>query len=130
MNKKMILRIGIIIAVILIVLVKLLVPKLSGSKELELTYKSTGGFPYQWKYTIEDDSIVQFVGTKDITSEEDKKLDGGPVFTNYIFKGLKKGSTTISFKYVNINDGSIEKEEKVNVKVDKNKNISLVDIPN
>lgn len=128
MNKKI--SIGIILVLVLsIVLIIKLSSNSSGSKELELTYKTNGGVPYKWEYEIEDESIVGFVKTKDITSEEDKQLDGGPVYINYIFKGLKQGKTTITFKYVNIVDGSIEKEEKVTVKVDKNKNISLNIIP-
>ena len=101
----------------------------TGSKELELTYKTNGGVPYKWEYKIEDESIVEFVKTKNITSKEDKKLAGGPVYINYIFRGLKEGKTTITFKYINIIDDSIEKEDKVRVKVDKHKNISLIAIP-
>ena len=36
-------------------------------------------------HIIEDDSIVKFVETKNITSDEDKKLAGGPVYINYVF---------------------------------------------
>ena len=126
MNKKVMIGIGIIFIAVLFVIIKIIIPNESGSKELELTYKTNGGVPYKWEYKIEDESIVKFVGTKDITSEKDKELAGGPVYINYIFKGLKKGKTTITFKYVNIIDNSIDKEEKVTVKVDNNKNISLV----
>lgn len=126
MNKKLVIGIGIIFLVVLFVILKIVIPSEAGSKELELTYKTNGGVPYRWEYKIEDESIVEFVKNKDITSEEDKKLDGGPVYINYIFRGLKEGKTTITFKYVNIVDNSIEKEEKVTVKVDKYKNISLV----
>lgn len=129
MNKKLLIGIGIIFVVVVLVVLKILVPNLSGSKELELTYKTNSGVPYKWEYKIEDESIVEFVKTKDITSEvtseEDKKLNGGPIYTNYIFKGLKQGKTTITFKYINITDGSIDKEETITVKVDENKNISL-----
>lgn len=124
MNKRIIIGIAILIVALLSV-VLISIPSKSGSKELELTYKTNGGVPYKWEYTIEDESIVTFVKTKDITPEKDKNLDGGPVYTNYIFKGLKEGKTTITFKYVNITNGSIEKEEKLTVKVDKYKNISL-----
>lgn len=129
MNKKVMVCISIILVVALLIVLKVIIPNISGSKELELTYKSNGGVPYKWEYKIEDESIVKFVRTKDITSNEDKKLDGGPVYTNYIFKGLKQGKTTITFKYINIVDGSIDKEEKIIVKVDKYKNISLKLIP-
>lgn len=129
MNKKVMVCISIILVVTLLMVLKVIIPSISGNKELELTYKSNGGVPYKWEYKIEDESIVKFVRTKDITSKEDKKLDGGPVYTNYIFKGLKQGKTTITFKYTNIVDGSVDKEEKLIVKVDKYKNISLKLIP-
>lgn len=129
MNKKVMICISVILVVALLIVLKVIIPNISGSKELELTYKSNGGVPYKWEYKIEDESIVKFVKTKDITSKEDKKLDGGPVYTNYIFKGLKQGKTTITFKYINIVDGSVVKEEKLTVKVDKYKNISLKLIP-
>lgn len=129
MNKKVIIGIGIIFFSALFVVLKIVIPSMTGSKELELTYKTNGGVPYKWEYKIEDESIVEFVKTKDVTSESDKELTGGPVYINYIFKGLKEGKTTIIFKYINIIDNSIEKEEKVEVKVDKYKNISLIANP-
>ena len=129
MNKKVMIGIGIVFLAALFVVLKIVIPSTTGSKELELTYKTNGGVPYKWKYKIEDESIVEFVKTKDVTSESDKELTGGPVYINYIFKGLKEGKTTIIFKYINITDNSIEKEEKVEVKVDKYKNISLIANP-
>ncbi len=129
MNKKVMIGIGIIFFSALFVVLKIVIPSTTGSKELELTYKTNGGVPYKWEYKIEDESIVEFVKTKDVTSESDKELTGGPVYINYIFKGLKEGKTTIIFKYINITDNSIEKEEKVEVKVDKYKNISLIANP-
>ena len=129
MNKKVMIGIGIVFLAALFVVLKIVIPSTTGSKELELTYKTNGGVPYKWEYEIEDASIVEFVKTKDVTSESDKELTGGPVYINYIFKGLKEGKTTIIFKYINITDNSIEKEEKVEVKVDKYKNISLIANP-
>ncbi len=129
MNKKLMIGTGILFVAVLFVVLKIIIPSTTGSKELELTYKTNGGVPYKWEYKIEDESIVEFVKTKDTTSEKDKKIAGGPVYINYIFKGLKEGKTTITFKYVNITDGSIEKEDKVTVKVDKFRNISLVETP-
>ena len=122
MSKKII--IATIISVLFIGLKNVIISS-SGYKELELTYKTYGGVPYKWEYLIEDESIVGFVKTKDITTEEDKKLDGGTIYTNYIFKGLKQGTTTIIFKYINITNGTVEKEDRLTVKVDKYKNISL-----
>ena len=81
----------------------------SGSKELELTYHTNSGVPYEWRYEIEDKSIAKFV--KKYTLSEEKNVDGGKIDINYVFKGLKKGKTNITFKYVN---------------VDNHKNISLI----
>ena len=130
--KKIIYPIIALVVIIIIVLVSFFVIKNKNnddSKTLSLTYKTNGGVPYKWEYEIEDDSIVQLVETKDITSKEDKQLDGGPVYINYIFKGLKKGSTTVTFKYVSIVTGEVEKEEVNYMNVDSNKNISLNLIP-
>lgn len=129
MNKKVVISIAIMFVVVLFIVLEIVLPSIKESKELELNYKTNGGVLYKWEYKIEDESIVEFVETKDITSEEDKKLVGGPVYINYIFKGLKEGKNTINFKYVNITDNSIEKEDNVTVRVDKYKNISLVTIP-
>ena len=94
------------------------------SKQLELTYSTKGGVPYEWKYEIKDNSIVKLV--KKYTVDKEKGIiEGGNIDINYVFKGLKEGKTTIIFKYVSL-DGEVVKEEKQTVKVDKNKNISLV----
>ena len=129
MNNKVVIGIGLILVAVIFVVIAIIIPNSSGSKELELTYKSNAGVPYKWEYKIEDESIVEFVTTKDITSKKDKELNGGPIYTNYIFKGLKEGKTTITFKYINIVDDTVEKEETITVKVDKYKNISLNAMP-
>lgn len=122
MKKKIILGILFVGGVVLGVVAGLLSNN-EGSKQIELTYSSNGGSPYKWEYKIKDKDIVKFV-KKYVISEE--KKDGGEIRTNYVFKGLKKGKTTVTFKYVNIVDGSVEKEETINLKVDGRKNISLV----
>ena len=93
------------------------------SKTLELTYKTNGGVPYEWKYEIKDESIVKLDKTY---SEAEDELDGGVVDVKFIFRGLKKGKTTITFKYVDFRNEKVEKEETITVRVDGNKNISLV----
>ena len=129
MNKKVMICIGIIFLVVLFVVLTIVIPNITGSKELELTYKTTGGVPYKWEYKIEDESIVELVKIKGNSSNENMILDGEPIEINYVFKGLKEGKTNITFKYINITNNSIEKEEKVTVKVDKYKNISLIAVP-
>ncbi len=126
MNKKIIIGIGIIFLGVLLTISKIIIPNTSGHKELELTYKSETS--YKWEYEIEDESIVELARTKDITSEEDRK-SGEIIYVNYIFRGLKQGKTTVTFKYINTENGSIEKERKLTIKVDKYKNISLIALP-
>lgn len=129
MNKKVMIGIGIVFIAAIFVVVGIIIPnnknKEEGKKELEITIESSGGVPYVWEYEIDDKSIVEFVKTVDTTPEEDKRLEGGPVYTNYVFKGVKEGKTDITFRYVSIDDKSIVKEMTYTVKVDKNNNISL-----
>ena len=100
MNKKVLIVIGIVFIIILLFVFKFMMIKTKGSKTLELTYKTNGGVPYKWEYKIDNESIVQFVETKNITPDKYKNLDGGPVYINFVFKGIKKGKTTITFKYI------------------------------
>lgn len=93
------------------------------NKNLEITVSTNGGVPYEWKYEIEDKAIVSFV--KKYAIEKSKNLEGGKVDINFVFKGLKKGTTTIKLQYVSLIDNSIEKEQKYYVIVDKYNNISL-----
>ena len=95
------------------------------SKILELTVDTNGGVPYKWEYEIEDESVVKYVKNYEINKEEEP-VDGGHIQINYVFKGLKEGKTKVILKYINIVDKTVEKELVNNVKVDKNKNISLV----
>ena len=123
MNKK---SLFIIILAILFVVIGVIIFNTSGSKELELTYQTNGGVPYEWRYEIADESIVEFIRSYVVDNQNVDNTVGAPISTNYVFKGLKKGTTSITFKYVNVVDGTISKEEKHTIKVDSYKNISLV----
>lgn len=104
-------------------------PKVSDNpKELELTYEINAGIPFRWDYEIEDESIVSFVKSYVVKDENTGGKVGAPVYTNYVFKGLKEGTTTITFKTVSITGERPDKKEKPHVvKVDKDLNISLVE---
>ena len=96
-------------------------------KVLELTYEINAGIPFKWEYEIEDESIVKFVKSYVLKDENTGAKTGASVYTNYVFEGLKEGTTTITFKTVSITgeypDSNIEKNV---VTVDKDLNISLV----
>ena len=126
MNKKVLILIGIIVVLLIGGVIISLNIFDESSKILELTYKQNAGVPYKWEYKIEDESIVKFV--KSYVVEDDNKDGkvGAPIYTNYVFKGIKKGTTTITFKFINITNNKVEKEEVNKVKVDEFGNISLV----
>lgn len=126
MDKKYIIIIGIVL-VIVVGVILFFVLKDDSSKTLELTYETSKGIPYRWEYEIEDESIVKL--EKSFTDDKNKRQKGGIVHEHYIFSGLKEGNTKIRFKYVEFTKNKIEKEEIINVKVDKFKNISMVIIP-
>ena len=128
MNKKIIVILSIILLVVLSVLIVVIQKTNNTSKKLELTYETNAGAPYKWEYEIEDSTIVKFYKKYELENENKNGLVGGKISTNYVFKGLRRGKTTITFKYIDIRTNKIEKEEKLNIRVDKFRNISLVTI--
>ena len=129
MNKKVIVILSIILLVVLSILIVVIHKTFNTSKKLELTYEINAGVPYKWEYEIEDPTIVKFYKKYELENENKNGLVGGKISTNYVFKGLRRGKTTITFKYIDIRTKKVEKEEKLNIRVDKFKNISLVTIP-
>ena len=128
MNKKNIVILSIVLLVVLSILIVVIQKTNNTSKKLELTYEINAGVPYKWEYEIEDPTIVKFYKKYELENENKNGLVGGKISTNYVFKGLRRGKTTITFKYIDIRTNKIEKEEKLNIRVDKFRNISLVTI--
>ena len=125
MNRKLFIILGIVLLIIIVVVI-ILIDNNKNGKILELTYKSNGGVPFKWEYVIEDPSIVEFVKSYELKNENKGPIAGAPIYTNYVFRGLKEGTTTVTFRYVSITDGHVAKEEINNIAVDKNKNIAIV----
>ena len=124
MKKKLVLGI-VILAIIVLAVVGIIIFKNVTPKKLELTYETNGGVPYRWEYVIDDESVVAFVKSYEVKNENKGGKVGAPIATNYVFKGLKEGTTMITFRYVSITDGTVDKEELIPVRVDKDKNLSL-----
>ena len=95
------------------------------SKKLELVYETNGGVPYEWKYEIEDENIIKFVKKYEVENKNNNMV-GAPIKIKYIFKGLKEGTTKLIFKYINITDKAVAKEDTYKIRVDKNKNITII----
>ena len=104
----------------------MLVKIINKNKRLELIYKISAGIPFRWEYEIKDQDIVSFVKSKIIKDENKGALVGAPVYTKYIFKGLKEGETNIIFRCFNFADDYISSEDIYKVRVDSKKNISLI----
>ena len=95
-------------------------------KRIILTYKISAGIPFKWDFEIKDESIVKFVKQYQVKKKTKKNICGGPIYTNYVFEGLKEGKTEIIFKFIRIDDNSIESKEVTKVLVDEKNNISIV----
>lgn len=120
MNKGLLGLIIILSAIILLLIIN------KKPKNLELTYSINAGIPFKWEVEIEDETVVKLKKSYVTKNENKGAIVGGKVYTKYIFEGLKEGKTAITFKYVNITNEMPPKEEKYNIKVDKNKNIILL----
>lgn len=120
-----------VVLIIIAIVVVIIVNNDNSSKELELTYETNAGIPFKWEFEIEDESILEFKKSYVVKDENKNGLVGGKVTTNYVFKGKKEGVTKVIFRYVNItNEDSTKTEEEHIIKVDKDKNISLVLLKN
>ncbi len=114
MNKFVLITIVVILTVCVLFFVLKKEPFLEKDpKVLELTYEINAGIPFKWEYEIEDESIVKFVKSYVLKDENTGAKAGASVYTNYVFEGLKEGTTTITFKTVSITgeypDSNIEK---------------------
>lgn len=129
MKKYYLLGICADILIVLLIIVVVFLPKINNlSQKLELTYKINSGIPFKWVYEIEDPEIVGFEKSYVSKDENVGEIVGVPIYTNYVFKGLKEGTTTIIFKMVNATGefDNVVKQENNKVKVDSNNNITLV----
>lgn len=132
MSKKIIIGITIVVAVVLLLILVLIGIKYivkEDTKKLEITKEINAGIPFKWEYVIEDESIVKLEKSYVLRDDNKNGMVGASVYTNYVFKGLKEGKTTVIFKFVSITDEDYpSEEEKYNIRVDKDLNISLVAI--
>ncbi len=101
--------------------------KTNNNKEIDFTYKLNAGIPFKRVYEIEDDSIVSFVNSSIVKDENTNGKVGASVYTKYVFKGLKEGETTITFKVVSITGEYEDSDIEVHkIKVDKDLNIKVI----
>lgn len=95
----------------------------NNDKTAEIVLEINGGIPYNWTYTIGDNSIVKYKNVEEKTPD----TMGGSIEQHYIFEGLKKGKTTIKFELKSITDDTIDQTKNYDVIVDKNLNITIIE---
>ena len=133
MNTKLLIGIGVVVLIIAVILVIVLPKKddnndnKKNTKEIEITREINAGIPFKWEYEIKDKDIVEFSRSYVLKDDNTGGKVGASVYTNYVFKGLKEGTTTITFRVVSIT-GEYEptNEETYKINVDKDLNISIV----
>lgn len=94
------------------------------SKTAEIVVEINGGIPYDWVYTISNDSIVKYKNMEEKTSD----TLGGSYEQHYFFECLKEGSTTIEFELKSIVDDTVDQTKNYEVVVDKNLNVTITEV--
>ena len=125
MNTKLLIGILIIIVIVIVLLI-IFLPKKNNPKEVEITKEISAGIPFRLEYEIKDKDIVEFVKSYVVKDENTGGKVGAKVHTNYVFKGLKEGSTDITFRAVSITGEHDSFDETVyHIIVDKELNIRI-----
>lgn len=99
------------------------------SKTAEVVVEAQGSIPYDWDYTIEDESIIKFKELKEDTndnSDEEMMLGAGKQ-QHYIFEGLKEGKTTIKFELKSFVSTDIAETKNFDVSVDKDLKVTITE---
>ncbi len=80
---------------------------------ISLKENHSTGFHWEWKF-LEGDKNLKFIGTKSENTVPDSLINRGyvgyPIIKTFIFKAIKKGKTTIAFKYIRFN-GNVAKRD-------------------
>ena len=124
---KLLIIFGIIVVIGGVIILILGIVTKSNKKDFELTYKISAGIPFRWEVDIADKSIVQFVNSYVVRNENVGGMVGAPIYTNYVFRGLRQGKTDIIFKFVNFTNNEVSREERYKVLVDNNLKIVILE---
>lgn len=102
---------------------------ISNNDELKLSYEINAGIPFRWEYEIKDPDIVRLDRSYKEYDDNTNGKVGGKVSTAYVFKGIKPGKTTITFKMVSITGEHEPTNITVHrIEVDKNLKIKEVKV--
>lgn len=97
-------------------------------KTAEVVVEAQGSIPYDWSYTIGDESIVKFKELKeDENDNSEEMMIGVAKQQHYIFEGLKEGTTTIKFELKSFVSTDIAETKKFDVLVDKDLKVTITE---
>lgn len=97
-------------------------------KTAEVVVEAQGSIPYDWDYTIEDESVVKFKELKeDENGNSEEMMIGAAKQQHYIFEGLKEGTTTIKFELKSFVSTDIAETKNFDVSVDKDLNVTITE---
>ena len=97
-------------------------------KTAEVVVEAQGSIPYDWSYTIGDESIVKFKELKeDENDNSEEMMIGVAKQQHYIFEGLKEGTTTIKFELKSFVSTDIAETKNFDVSVDKDLKVTITE---
>ena len=97
-------------------------------KTAEVVVEAQGSIPYDWNYTIEDESVVKFKELKeDENDNSEEMMIGAAKQQHYIFEGLKEGTTTIKFELKSFVSTDIAETKNFDVSVDKDLKVIITE---
>ena len=120
-NKKTIIIVGIILVILAVFIVLI-----NSKKVNEVVLKTKGGVSYLWEYMIENDGIIELEEKE--SEEKTRNVIGGEKEQHFVFKGLKEGTTTITFDHRNIVENNVTNTKKYKVTVNKKLEVNIKEI--
>ena len=120
-NKK-----TIIIVIIILVILAVFIVLINSKKVNEVVLKTKGGVSYLWEYMIENDGIIELEEKE--SEEKTRNVIGGEKEQHFVFKGLKEGTTTITFDHRNIVENNVTNTKKYKVTVNKKLEVNIKEI--
>ncbi len=127
MSKKRIIIISIVLFIILIIGLLIFLTRKTDIKTISLDSKYYG--INEWKYEIEDTSVVKFKD-KEIIGDKEDKTNGIHAIEKFYFKSRKPGKTNITISYTNIKNGSYEEVKYYKAIVDKDLKLRIIEKKN
>ena len=97
----------------------------SEAKMGEITLHGNLSTGYEWQYNIINEDVAEIVDEKIVSDDETGTLCGAGETHTWKVKGLKEGSTEVTFNYLRPWESEIDKNVTYIVSVDSNLNVTI-----